>query len=106
MSSVNYEGEVGSYISIVMIFKGAENFSIIWKGKVKKKPKQEKRKEKQWNRESTKDISEAFASLKLWRDCIHFIFSFYQTHLKVKGWPLKWWNSKNPSKNSLSSFQL
>lgn len=36
MSSVNYEGEVGNYISIVMIFKGAENFSILWKGKVKK----------------------------------------------------------------------
>lgn len=36
-SSVNYEGEVGNYISIVMIFKGAENFSILWRGKVKKK---------------------------------------------------------------------
>jgi hypothetical protein len=87
MSSVNYEGEVGNYISIVMIFIGAENFSILCRGKVKKKPKQEKRKKKQRNRESTEDKSEAFASLKLWRDCIHFIFSlsFYQTYLKVKG---------------------
>jgi hypothetical protein len=85
MSSVNYEAEVGNYISIVMIFKGADNFSILWRGKVKKKPKQEKRKKKQRNRESTKDKSEAFASLKIWRYCIYFIFSFYQTHLKVKG---------------------
>lgn len=84
-SSVNYEGEVGNYISIVMIFKGAENFSILWRGKVKKKPKQEKRKKKQRNRESTKHKSEAFASFKLWRNCIYFLFSFYQTHLKVKG---------------------